>query len=90
MTISAVRGFAGRWEEDVSALAALVARGFEQPVDQRHGQSDDVEIAALDALDEFRGPALDGVGAGLVHGLSAGGIVEHFLVRQDVYKRQSS
>ena len=44
------------------------------PVDQGHRQSHNVEVTAFDALDEFGGQALDGVSAGLVHGLAAGGI----------------
>ena len=43
----------------------------EVAIDERDGKTDDVEIAAFDFGNEFGREALDGVGAGFVHGLAA-------------------
>lgn len=47
-------------------------------VDQRKRQAHHVEVTAVDFLDKFRSSALDGVGAGFIHGLAAGDVVFDF------------
>ena len=47
---------------------------LQQRADQRQRQADYVEVAALDAGNPAGGAALDGVGAGLVHGLAGGNV----------------
>jgi hypothetical protein len=44
------------------------------PIYARHGQPHHVEVTSRDAVDEFRGQALNRVGAGFVHWLTAGDI----------------
>jgi hypothetical protein len=48
----------------------------------RDRQSHHVEVAALDALDELGSQALDGIRAGLIHRLAAGGVVLDLLGRE--------
>ena len=47
---------------------------FEQGGDEGEGQADDVEVVAFDAGNPAGGAALDGVGAGFVHGLAGGDV----------------
>ena len=55
---------------------------FQQRCDQRQRQSHHIEVAALDARNPARRAALNGVGAGLVHGLAGGHVGRDLLVRQ--------
>ena len=48
----------------------------------RHGQSNYIEIAAVDALDPARSHALDGVGASLVHGLTRLDVISDLALRK--------
>src|ERR1035437_10670328 len=48
--------------------------GFEERGDEGEGQSDDVEVTAFDAGNPAGGAALDGVGAGFVHGFAGGDV----------------
>ena len=51
-------------------------------IDQGHRESDHVEVSAVDAIDEARRESLDGVGAGLIHGLAALDVGREFLFRE--------
>lgn len=56
----------------------MEAGGFEEGSDEGEGEADDVEVAALDAGNPARGAALDGIGAGFVHGLAGGDVGGNF------------
>src|SRR4029077_15616026 len=51
---------------------------FQVPVHLGQRESDDVKVAAFDALDELGGEALNSIAAGLVHGLTGGDVVVDF------------
>ena len=50
------------------------SEGLEEGGDEGDGEADDVEVVAVDAGDPAGGEALDGVGAGFVHGLTGGDV----------------
>jgi hypothetical protein len=56
--------------------------GFKQGGDEGDGQADYVEVVTLDAGNPAGGAALDGVGAGFVHGLAGGDVGGNLFVRK--------
>src|ERR1035441_2064632 len=54
--------------------------GFEEGGDEGYGQADHVEVVALDARDPAGCAALNGVGAGFVHGFAGGDVGGDLLV----------
>ena len=66
------------WQVSGSARRA----GSEEGGDEGDGQTDDIEVAAFDAGNPTGGAALDGVGAGLVHGLAGGDVGVDLFVRE--------
>jgi hypothetical protein len=68
--------------ESASQLGRAGSAGFEEGGDQGDGEAYYVEVVAYDAGDPAGGAALDGVGAGFVHGLAGGDVGGYFFVGQ--------
>src|SRR5690348_2776543 len=62
-----------QWESELRSAEAVEAREAlrEQAHEDGRGQPDDVQVVALDALDERRTPPLDGIAAGAALPLAA-------------------
>jgi len=65
--------------DELEGLAGMQT-GFKERRNQGQGQTDDVEVAAFNAGNPAGRAALDGVGAGLVHGFAGGDIGGDFFV----------
>ena len=53
---------------------------MEQNGEACEGQSNDIEVAALDAVNEVGGTTLDGVSSGFVSGLAGGDVIGDVLI----------
>src|ERR1035437_858289 len=61
-------------EGELEIGSGMDAGGFQERGDESEWEADDVEVAAFDAGNPAGGAALDGVGAGFVHGFAGGDV----------------
>ena len=67
---------------EAAVFSRRAERAFDHAGDERQRQSNDIEIAAVDARNPAGGAALDGVGSGLVDGLVGRDVGGDFLLGQ--------